>query len=43
MLINIIFFITLIPATFLTMLWLSKEMVEAFKDLEKKKKMEVTK
>ena len=34
MLINVIFFVTLIPTTFLTMKWLSKEMIEGFKDLE---------
>ena len=34
MLINVIFFVTLIPTTFLTMKWLIKEMIEGFKDLE---------
>ena len=32
--VNIIFFITMMPTTFLTMLWLSKEMLQAFKGLE---------
>ena len=32
MLINIIFFVTMIPIAFLTMLWLSKEMAQAFKE-----------
>ena len=32
MLINIIFFVTMIPATFLTMLWLAGEMMQAFED-----------
>ena len=32
MLINAIFFIVLIPTTFLAMLWLSNEMVQAFKE-----------
>ena len=30
--VNIIFFITMIPTTFLTMLWLSKEMKKAWKE-----------
>ena len=33
MLINAIFFITMIPTTFLTMLWLINEMVQAFEEL----------
>ena len=34
MLINTIFFITLIPFEVITMKWLIKEMIEGFKDLE---------
>ena len=34
MLINIIFFVTLIPFLWVSMKWLSKEMLEEFKDLE---------
>ena len=30
--VNIIFFITLIPTTFLAMLWLINEMVQAFEE-----------
>ena len=30
--VNIIFFITMIPTTFLAMLWLSNETVQAFKE-----------
>ena len=33
MLINTIFFIAMIPTTFLTMLWLINEMVQAFEEL----------
>ena len=29
--VNIIFFITMIPTTFLAMLWLSNEMIKEFK------------
>ena len=31
--VNIIFFITMMPTTFLAMLWLSNEMVQAFEEL----------
>ena len=34
MLINAIFFITLIPFEFVAMKWLIKEMIEGFKNLE---------
>ena len=34
MLINIIFFVTIIPTTFLTMLWLINEMIQAFEDFQ---------
>ena len=30
--VNIIFFIAMIPTTFLTMLWLKNEMVQEFKE-----------
>ena len=30
--VNIIFFVTMLPTTFLTMLWLSKEMAKALKE-----------
>ena len=32
MVINIIFFVIMIPTAFLTVLWLSKEMAQAFKE-----------
>ena len=34
MLINIIFFVTITPITFLTMLWLKDEMIQAFEDFQ---------
>ena len=34
MLINVIFFITLIPFLGVSMKWLTKEMIEGFKNLE---------
>ena len=34
MLINVIFFITLIPFLGVSMKWLSKEMIQGFEDLE---------
>ena len=34
MLINVIFFITLIPTTLLTMKWLVKEMIQAFENFQ---------
>ena len=34
MLINIIFFIAMIPTTILTMLWITKEMIQAFEDFQ---------
>ena len=34
MLVNAIFFITLIPFLWVSMKWLTKEMIKGFKDLE---------
>ena len=34
MIINVIFFITLIPFSGVSMKWLSKEMIEGFKNME---------